>query len=74
MRFWHSQRERPVTVVDTINDGDWMMLTNDEQRFLYVVERRQLGRATDEQYRRDLDDHRRAVAMEVSSRQTGERA
>lgn len=72
MRFWQRKRERPVTVVDTISDRDWMLLTNDEQRFLYVIERRQLGRSTDEQYARDLKDHRRGSTLSHELRRVEE--
>lgn len=63
--FRRKQPERAPTAVDTIDDTTWRSLDNDEQRLLYVIERRQLGRSTRDQYLQDLADWRRGYTLRV---------
>ncbi len=55
-------RKRKPTVVDVI-DREWDDLDNDEQRLLFIIERRQLGRSTSDEYRQDLADWRRGMTL-----------
>lgn len=64
------KEDRKPTIVDVIDYLTWNALDPDEQRLIYVIERRQLGRTTVEQFLQDLADWRRSYALMIDIRRT----
>jgi hypothetical protein len=63
MRMRLRTKRAAATVVDAIDDPEWNALSNDEQRFIYIIERRQLRRSTPEQYLEDLEAWREGMRL-----------